>query len=415
MKSCIATAFILGILLAGSALGAAYAIDLHSARATAMATAVRASIDDASAVFFNPAGMLHAGKVLDVQLGDTLVIPFIKYTDLNGASTTTTTQVIPPPNFYATYGINDLVSVGIGVFSPFGLVVPWPLISNDRPWAGRFLAQHVELKTFFVNPSVAVRLHDRVRLGAGISLIRGTASLTRSINFVNSEGKVDLGAGAWTWGANAGLQVDAIPSILSFGATFRMPAKFNLTGSAHFTNVPLEFQSSAHDQQAKTTIHLPLVGALAVGVRPIPELRIGFDAEYNGWQKVQELKITFEDPATPEVFLPKDWKYTWNYHLGAEYEINPQWRARAGILYDPAPTPNDTITPDLPDFNRVNLAAGGGYRWSHFSVDAAYQLVILTKNTSTSPLFPGTYNGISHIVGLSFGWRGDIAGMLASR
>jgi len=411
MKAFFGTVVSLGMCLSGSAFGAAFGIDLHSARATAMATAMRAHVDDSSAVLYNPAGMINAGKVLDIQLGDTLVIPSISYTDpANGASTKTTIGVVPPPNFYASYGINDFASVGIGEFSPFGLVVDWP-----SDWKGRQLVQNVELKTYFINPSVAVRLHDRVRLGAGIQIIRAIARLNRALNFVTSEGSVELGAGGWAWGGNAGIQVDAIPNVLSFGGSFRTPASFEITGKAHFNNVPPEFQTSAHDQSASTTIHLPAVGGLGVAVWPIPELRLAFDVEYNGWQRVHDLTITFSDPATPPTYLPKRWSYVWNYHLGGEYNINEQWRARLGLLIDPTPSPNDTITPDLPDFNRVNIAAGAGYRWGHFSVDAAYQLVILTSNTSTAPAFPGTYKGTANIVGLSLGWRGDIARMISNR
>src|SRR5262249_40665874 len=204
--------------------------------------------------------------------------------------TKTSIGVVPPPHFYISYGINDWVSVGFGEFSPFGLVVDWP----DQ-WQGRHLVQHVELKTYFLNPSVAVRLHDQVRLGAGIQIVRNTASLNRALNFVTTEGQAQLAAGGGDWGPNFGIQVDAIPNVLSFGGSYRTSAKFDITGRSHFVNVPPEFLGTAHDQSASTTIHLPQVGALGVAWWPIPELRLAFDAEYNGWQNVHDVTIKFLD------------------------------------------------------------------------------------------------------------------------
>ncbi len=408
MKSFFTSVVVLGTCFAGgSAWAAAFGVDIHSARATGMATATKGHIDDASSVFYNPAGLVNAGKVLDVQLGDTLIIPSVSYTNLAGASIKTTSQVVPPPNFYVSYGITDQVSAGIGEFSPYGLVVDWP-----SDWDGRFQVQHVELKTYFLNPSVAVRVHDRVRLGAGLDIIRVTATLNRAIDFRTAEAGVLLGAGGWALGGNGGIQVDVVPNMLAIGATYRTSSTIDLKGKAHFTNVPVEFQSSAHDGTGMTTVHLPNTGGIGVAYRPIPDLRLAFDADYNGWQQVQDLTITFTDPNTSGTFLPKRWKHVWNYHLGGEYNINQQWRARAGILYDPTPSPNDTITPDLPDANRVNLAAGLGYRWSNFTADLAYMIVIITSNTSTAPTLPGTYQGTANIIGLSLGWRGDLVGMM---
>lgn len=406
MKSFFAAMAVLGACLAGSVQAAGFGVDLHSARATGMATAMTAHVDDSSAVLYNPAGMVHPGRTLDVQLGDTLIIPSISYTDLTGSSTKTTTQVIPPPNFYASYGITDDVSAGIGLYSPFGLVVDWP-----STWPGRFAVQHVELKTYFINPSVAVRLGDRVRVGAGFDIIRTTASLKRSLDFVTQEGTVLLGAGGWSYGANFGVQVDVVPKMLSLGATYRTSASFDLKGNAHFSNVPSEFQTTASDQTAQTSVHLPNLGGIGVAYWPLPALRLAFDAGYNGWQQVQDLTITFANPAL-STYLPKKWKAVWNLHLGAEYNLTDQWRARAGVLWDPAPGRPDTLTPDLPDADRVNVAAGAGYRWSHFTVDLAYTLVILTKSASTAPAFPGSYQGTANVIGLSFGWRGDIVALV---
>ena len=85
--------------------------------------------------------------------------------------------------------------------------------------------------------------------------------------------------------------------------------------------------------------------------------------------------------------------------------MNAQWRLRAGILYDPTPSPQDTITPELPDANRINIALGAGYQWRHFALDAGYQLVVITNATSTAPQFPGSYSGLANLLSLTVGYH----------
>jgi long-chain fatty acid transport protein len=403
---------VLVLLWTGLAQAAGFGVDLHSARAVGMAQTMKAHIDDASAVFYNPAGLIM-GRLLDVQIGDTLIIPSLSVKDsITGATFTTQNQVVAPPHVYAAYALNDDISLGIGMFSLFGLVVPWA-----PEWPGRFQTIRTELKSYFINPEVAVRIGDRVRVGAGLQIVRGTAQLDRALQFgPGQEGKVMLGGGAWGFGGNGGVIVDIIPRMLTFGATYRSAVKLDITGSAHFTGIPPEFQGTIHDQRAQTTVHLPQTFGFGLALWPIPNLRLSAEADYTGWQSVHDLTITFPDtPPTPpntlgplDTFLPKRWSHAWLFRTGGELNVTEQWRLRTGIMYDMSPSPSDTITPDIPDANRINIGAGVGYRWYNFNFDLGYQLVIFLNNQSTSPTIPigpGTYNGTANILSFTVGYR----------
>ncbi len=126
--------------------------------------------------------------------------------------------------------------------------------------------------------------------------------------------------------------------------------------------------------------------------------------DYIGWQTVQRLAINFENPNLNSV-EPKNWTHTWNYHLGAEYDLNSQWRIRGGLMYDPTPSPQNTITPDVPDANRINIAVGAGYQWGRFAVDAGYQLVVITSAKTTAPDLPGTYSGVANLLSVTLGFH----------
>lgn len=399
------------LLWTGVVQAAGFAVDVHSARAVGMAQTMKAHIDDASAVFFNPAGLIM-GRQFDIQVGDTLIIPALSVKDATGTTYTTEKEVVPPPHIYAAYALNDDISLGLGMFSLFGLVVPWA-----PDWPGKYQTIRTELKTYFINPEVAVRIGDRVRVGAGVEIIRGTAKLDRALLFPGQQdGRVTLGGGGWAVGGNGGVMVDIIPRMFTFGATYRSAATFDITGSAHFTGIPPEFQGSIHDQRAKTTVHLPQTFGFGLALWPIPVLRLALETEYTGWQVVQDLTISFPDtPPTPpntlgplDTFLPKKWKHAWLVRTGGELTVADQWRVRAGVMYDMTPSPSETITPDIPDANRINLGAGVGYRWYNFNFDLGYQLVVFLNNDSTSPTRPigaGTYSGTANILSFTIGYR----------
>lgn len=392
------TLFALAVLTAAAAQAAGFATDTHGARATGMGTAVVAHIDDASAAFYNPAG-LSQGKGLRLQLGDTVILPSLTFTGPSGNSTSNEPKPVPPPHLYASFGLTDEASLGLGLFSAYGSSASWP-----ASWDGRFRVTESALSTYFINPELAYRLHERFKLGAGYQLVRATVRQKRALGFVDSEGALELGGATWGHGANLGFQLQLVPGSLSLGGTWRSAAKLPFQGSVHFEGVPVELASRLKDQAAKTEITLPESYSLGVAYYPVEGLRLGFDASYVAWSSFRELVIDFDDPELRSQ-TPKKWFDVWNYHLGGEYTVNQQLRARAGLVYDPSPVPADTLTPDMPDSTRIKLAAGVGYRMEPLDVDLGYQLVILNKVESTAPQLPGTYSGIAHVAGLTLSYR----------
>lgn len=367
-----------------------------------MAMAVTADIDDPSAALYNPAG-LSQGRHLEVRLGDTLIIP--EFTaNVAGGTRTTKANPAAPPHFYASYGITDQASVGIGFFVPFGLDITWP-----DGWQGRFLATHTSLSNYYVNPAVAYRFLDRIRVGVGLAIVRAKVYLRRDLNLVDTIAGSELSGSDWGVGFNAGLQVDVLPADsgygrVSFGAAYRSGTSLDFSdGKVHFIDVPPNFQSQLKDQGVSTTVHLPQILTLGLSWR-YHALRLGVDTEYTGWQVLRTIALSFQDP-TLNFALVKRFHHTWNVHVGGEYAVTLHWIVRAGFLYDPTPYPKETISPDLPDADRLNFAVGGGFRQDGLAVDLGFQWVHLMTTTSTYPTLPGSYDGNAQVIGLTVGYK----------
>ena len=109
------------------------------------------AVDDASGIYFNPAGIAQ-GQGLEVELGSAPIIPSFTVknpagTELNGVS-----NIITPVHLYATWGISDEWTVGLGVFTPYGLKVEW-----EPEWEGREIIKKADLKIYDINPTAAYR------------------------------------------------------------------------------------------------------------------------------------------------------------------------------------------------------------------------------------------------------------------
>lgn len=390
------------LLLAPAAQAASFHVGTQDARATAMGMAVAADIADPSATLYNPAGIAQ-GKHLEVRAGDTLIVPRFR-ANLAGGSTTVESNLVWPPHAYASYGITEEASVGLGFFIPFGLDVTWP-----DGWEGRFNSTHASLRNYYLNPTIAYRILDRLRVGVGVQIVYSTVTLERQVNLQVTEASLSLSGNSWGVGGNAGIQLDILEKDsrfgqLSFGAAYRSPVSLDFEdGEATFTGVPAPLQPVFRNQKVVTSVTLPQILTLGIAWR-YAGLRLGVDTEYTGWQSVQSLDLDFESPQL-DSRIQKNLHHTWNLHVGGEYAITEMFLVRLGFMYDPTPNPKETLSPNIPDADRLNFAGGLGFRYAGFAADAAYQYVHMLDKTSTFAELPGFYDGAVHVIGLTVGYK----------
>jgi long-chain fatty acid transport protein len=389
-------------LVTRDASAAGTALDVQSARGTGMASATTAWIDDSSAIFYNPAGIAQ-GKGLSAEVGVTLISPSFAFTSATtGEKRWGKFTVSPPFQGYGTIGLTENLSVGLGLFTPYGLTVVWP-----GGWLGRSVSTESSLQTFYANPTVAYKLGP-LRIGAGLQVVRATLELQRDIQFGDQFGHADLAGGAWGVGANVGVQLQAIEQYLSLGAHYRSAVGLDFdSANVHFSNVPLIFQSTLHDQPVMGSVTMPDSLAMGVSSRPIKDLNIAVDVVWYDWKKFHEVALHYplDASASLDTRELKNWHNTVNVHVGAEGNLGRHWMLRGGVMYDPSPSPDETLLADVPDATRVNFAIGGSYLTEcglHF--DAGYQFLFLITKTSTAPQLPGDYTGFANILGLSIGY-----------
>jgi long-chain fatty acid transport protein len=414
------------LALPGAAFGAGFQINEHNAKATARAGAVVSTVDDASGIFYNPAGLGWV-KGTNLQVGVSLIRPRGEYQGAGLPSTrpegatgdvTQGTQAafVAIPNIYAAHALSDRATIGMGFYAPYGLGIDW---GTDTEWVGRTVVQDLSLRTYFMTPTIALKVNDDITVGVSVSLVPATLRLQRVLGTpdtgdvlfpaatVEQEGSVKLTGSAFGVGANVGIQARLLEN-LRLGFAFKSAIGLDFTGNADFrlpAGTPTSIQARFPDGAVSGAVTLPNVFALGIGWVDGP-LEVEVASYLTLWQSYDELRINF-DSGLPQAFTrsPRDWTASPNFRIGGQYSFD-EYALRLGLVYDVSPVPDATIDPTLPDNDRVIFSLGGGTSFGPVNLDLAYMGVFVLSRESTGSVnfVNGTYNGgLVHVIGASVG------------
>ena len=367
------TLICLGARLCPTADASGFAILAQSASAAETAFAGTAEAEDASVVWFNPAGM---GRIdgTDLVLAGNIVTPSFKFrnNDSTGAFASPGTgdggdagQTALVPEIYAVSSLGDRWHLGLGINSPFGLETKYPV-----GWRGQFTALRSQVRSYNINPSVAFKVNDVISLAAGIDWQRFTADLT---NFAGPIGYADLSASDSSWGYNVGA-VFNITDAARIGISYRSPIAYKLRGSADFTG-----GNGIFDSNIQTDLTVPENVAIS-GIVPLnSKWQLMANAIWTRWSRLQNLTVVRTSSSAVGgagsivTELPFDWSDTYFFALGAGYQLGPSWKFQLGIAHESAASNDDTRTPRLPDQSRTEASVGARFRInSHGIFDLAY-------------------------------------------
>ncbi|HWA15526.1 MAG TPA: outer membrane protein transport protein, partial [Gemmatimonadales bacterium] len=156
------------VSLPATASAQGFSVNEHSSCAMGRAgAAVAAPCADGSAMVFNPAGLASLAKGSSVaSLGATFIAPSGSFTDdATGLESKLNDRVFPVPAVYLAHGFTNTVAAGIGVYAPYGLETDWPSTSQ-----GRFSSYRSDIRNIYVQPTVAMKLGSKVKVGAGFDV-----------------------------------------------------------------------------------------------------------------------------------------------------------------------------------------------------------------------------------------------------
>ncbi len=354
----------------------------HSASAAGQASAFTAQADDASAGYYNPAGMTQLHGV-QLSAGTTLIGG--KFSSQNAGGTTVSGDLrgsvaLPPPSsIYVTANLKDLglgsvdgLVVGLAAFNPFGTLTRW---SDSSPFSTATTKAAFELLD--IRPSIGFKVHPDVALGIGADIytfsgLSGEGQVERQFRWPGGLG-IPAGTGMELNGHDtaAGFNVsmlytplrneDGLP-LVNIGVIYRSQATLHLDGQL--------LAGGSRIADARTTFVVPQVLTGGVALWPVRnkarEWKLEMDVMYTGWKSVRNLDTTLSNGLT--IATPANWNSGYTVMIGTEYkwlkpEPLPDWdvAVRAGYWHSQKAIPDATFNPAIPDGDQHAIAGGLGF------------------------------------------------------
>jgi long-chain fatty acid transport protein len=426
----------LSLLTAQLAFGAGFAIYEGSARGNALGGTLVGRADDASALYYNPAGITQLPGI-QAMGGVTVIMPQTDVvTTFQGIRTTSETEdnVWLPPHLYATYQFSDAIWFGLGVFSPFGLGTEF-----DEDWPGRYNNYNAVIKTVALNPNIAVKMSDQFSFAAGFSITWFDLKLENKIdgsrflgnpNFNNpnvSTFDVDqsLTGSSLGYGFNFGAHYRPV-DWMSLGLSYRSRVKQAIhDADADFSKPlaltralgaldPLFFEDSSVDG----TVTLPDMFFWGVNVKPIDRLSVEVGGVWTRWSTYDALTIRYSEPivtipgvlSISQVSRAKEWDDVLRFAVGAEYKALDWLDVRLGYVYDNEPIPENTADYLVPANDRQLYNIGLGFRWESWTADLSYTYLDIKGRSIPARRAEGVFdsqfkNGDANLIGVTVGYK----------
>jgi long-chain fatty acid transport protein len=368
-----------------------------SAEALGKGAAVSATATEPATAFFNPAGLAFLPGY-QVSIGSIFVRSRSEFEARDtGVKTKGTAGGFVLPTIYASAELGERLALGFGAFPAFGLGVEWP-----EGWIGRESAIEASIQTFNLNPSVAWELlPETLSVAAGVQVVRGAVELVTGLPPVVG-GTLRIGGGTWGYGANAGLLYRPLPDELHLAFSYRSRVTLSFDEGRVDFDPSAEFATRLPDQGGRAAITLPDVFTLGLMWRPIPSLALTFDPNLVLWSTYDELVLDFE--RAPDQTLRRDYKNVVTLRFGADWQTPVTgYSLRGGVIFDQNPAPTETLSPSLPDANRVDFSIGFGYSRGAMKADVGYMLVYFVPSDARGGTEgpEGTYRSLAHLFGLS--------------
>lgn len=362
-----------------------------------------ASAEDASTVWYNPAGMTRI-KGNQMVAGMHIIAPSFDFDNegsttglgapINGRSTNDGGRVAYVPNFYYVHSLDADTKLGIGINAPFGLATKY-----DNDWTGKYQAVESEIVTVNVNPAIAWKATPALSLGFGIDIQYIEATLNNKIDFTTlcaaasggattcggvpgsntNDGHAQLEADDVSFGYNLGLLYD-ISEKTRIGFSYRAEVKHDLEGDADF-RVPSSVTSTIPvlgavfaDTNIDSSADLPASASFSIHHQMDRKRAVMADVTWVGWSSIPDLTIEFDNPLKSNSIEELRLKDTIRLSVGTTYETDGPWTYRSGLAFDEGAARNAaTRSSRFPDNDRYWVTFGASYQLQdNLSIDGGY-------------------------------------------
>lgn len=426
-----------------------------SARAAALGGAFTALADDASALFYNPAGLAFLGG-------------FRLKTNIAFGKRTTTAAwpeigpgpyLTEPSEFLGSIAISwqpvKRVTIGTGLFSPYNYESYW-----TPGWSGEILNERNRLRSLYFRSVVAVEVVKGLSLSAGVDVVSSSLRWLHTIPFdipnYPLARPVDIDSSHRLHGSGLGFVAGALwkafPA-LRIGARYQQGVPVDYSGTDVFNaqldisgvTVPdphrpsrrvsdlIDFYYATQNVTGRLTFPREIAGGFAL--TPRSRLSLYLDLVWDRWSEFGDW--TFRSPNEGDALnpafsteyqefyglelnygtqgIPLNLRDTTNIKAGLEFRPGRYLAVRAGYARHQSTVDQADRTPIYPDLDRNIYSLGFGYEGPLFSVwgdgervsdlsfDVFLRYTSAAPGASTFPGFEMTYGSSRLVFGVGAG------------
>lgn len=408
------------VLLLGTAFAAAsvhasgYHFGTQSVNAQSTANAAAAEAADASTIFYNPAGLTKLDSS-QISVNANIVLPSIHYeadsaTDftglpVQGSKNGKITKTTVAPHIYGAYKVNDNLTVGLGVYVPFGSATEY-----EKDSVLRHNINKLGLTSIAVEPVAAWKFNERHSFGAGIIAQHTSAELRKYADWgimekaralketppnptkaaqIKADGHADVKGSDWGFGYQLAWMWD-INDRARVGVNYRSKVSHTLKGDAEWAaddtaakamwSTALAANGYTANEKARVKIVTPESLSVHGMYKVSDKANLFGDVTWTRHSRFNKAELVFENTKkivngnSDRTTITPNWRNTYKVGLGGSYQISEPLQLRAGIAFDKSPVRNaDYRMNSLPDGNRIWFSAGMKYHiGKNHVVDAAY-------------------------------------------
>jgi len=420
----ITVALCLGALGPGPAMaGGLIAYEVGTADLGLASAGYNARAQDASTVFTNPAGMTRLEGMQFLGAGQ-LDYGRTKFSIGPGTSSALGTDDggnafgsngwFPGGGGFFSYSVSPKLKLGLAMTGNFGA----PLQYDDN-WAGRYYVQEATLLGLSFLPSVAYKVTDKLSLGASVTAMYGIYKNQVAINIPDAQrpghfvpirrgetdAQLNLEDNTWGWGVNLGL-------LYEFNAGTRLGFTWNSQVDLDFS-AQTEFSSLGQLGTALQNAGL-LNKTLDIGIK-VPQQLMGSifhqvndrwavlgSVGWQQWSKFGQVQLGVDNTASPTSLTKSlEFKDTWHFALGAQYQLSDPWLLNFGVAYDSGMQDTSNVSPLLPVGSAWRFGVGAQNQYSKTFIwgVAAECLYSGTLDTNLQSAAPVELGGRGNLVG----------------
>ncbi|WP_425985181.1 OmpP1/FadL family transporter [Brevundimonas sp. TWP1-2-1b1] len=266
------------------------------------------------------------------------------------------------PNFAVSMPIGDRFNVGLAVQAPYNFTTKY-----EPTDFARYDALTSELRSANVSLVAAMTVTDWLDIGAGFDAQYAKATLSSALPNVpipavlspayavspSTDGRNQLEGDGWDYGWNAGAQMHF--GKLDLGLSYRSKIEHELEGSVNISGLTGVLAGANVSADGGASFTTPWYATVSARYAVNDRLTLNAQVNQIGWSEFDAIRVAYTGGGS---IIVQDYDDVTTGAIGFDYKIDPSMTFRAGLGYDPTPTPDDHRTARIPDGDRWLYAAG---------------------------------------------------------